>query len=295
MNRSFSGYTKIPQESAFWRELFGLLDAKVPQILAASRGDKALLSVEPRLHEERMHGLWFTRKLSGGDKETFSVKGEAAWFAVLDEQNTVFETGMVQRHYFLNGSSVAYVDIAHEIIGSSLRAYAHGATEDEERLLLEIISGFFATLRERVQEERVPVVFIAHGAASDHKDLQIFLTNRGIKVETYETQSVAGPSVTMNVMNMIERADVAIVVMTAEDELSSGDRIPRPNVLHELGVADRAFGPDNVIIMRASDVAECGFPSNRLGAARIHFESGNIQGKFHEVLDALKAQFPAVR
>lgn len=149
-----------------------------------------------------------------------------------------------------------------------------------------------ATATEELAPQQKPVVFIAHGGKSkDWLELKNYLRDQGISVVDYESVATAGKITKDRVMEMVDKCNIAFVVMSAEDEQAAGDEIrPRQNVIHELGLFQGRHGWERAIPVTENGV---GLFSNIAGLGEIRFAPGDISGCFHKVLDVLRREFPS--
>jgi predicted nucleotide-binding protein len=80
-------------------------------------------------------------------------------------------------------------------------------------------------------------VFVGHGGSRQWRDLKDHLHEQhGYEVIAYETGSRAGHSIRDVIESMLDKASVAILVMTGEDKQPDGTFCARQNVVHELGL-----------------------------------------------------------
>ncbi len=136
---------------------------------------------------------------------------------------------------------------------------------------------------------RPPVVFIGHGQSSMWRDLRDHLTDKhGFQVECFEGDARAGTSIIQVLDNMVSASSVALLVMTAEDEMLGGALRARQNVIHEIGLFQGQLGFDRAIVLKEEGVEDF---SNLAGIVQIRFTSGNIKETFGEVLAAIRRMF----
>jgi hypothetical protein len=134
-----------------------------------------------------------------------------------------------------------------------------------------------------------PVVFIGHGQSSMWRDLRDHLKDKhGFQVECFEGDARAGTSIIQVLDNMLSASSVALLVMTAEDEMLDGAHRARQNVIHEIGLFQGRHGFDRVIVLKEEGVEDF---SNLAGIVQIRFKSGNIKETFGEVLAAIRRVF----
>ncbi|PPE75065.1 hypothetical protein C3942_05155 [Solimonas fluminis] len=126
------------------------------------------------------------------------------------------------------------------------------------------------------------VVFLGHGRSSQWRDLKDHLQDKhGIEVEAYEIGSRAGHTIRDVLESMLDRSDLAFLILTAEDELSSGKVLARQNVVHEVGLFQGKLGFSRAIVVLEEGCEEF---SNIAGVQQIRFSQGRIRETFGEVL-----------
>jgi predicted nucleotide-binding protein len=79
---------------------------------------------------------------------------------------------------------------------------------------------------------------------------------------------------------MLDAAAIAILVMTAEDEMADGNIEARMNVVHEAGLFQERLSFTKAIVLLEEGCAEF---SNIQGLGQIRFPKGNISATFEEV------------
>lgn len=85
-----------------------------------------------------------------------------------------------------------------------------------------------------------PRVFIGHGRANDWQTLLIELQKHDIEVMTFETGARAGHAIRDVLMS--QQVDLAVLVLTAEDEQGDGALRARQNVVHEVACSRDGSG-----------------------------------------------------
>ena len=134
-----------------------------------------------------------------------------------------------------------------------------------------------------------PVVFIGHGRSGQWRLLEEHLrAHHGVKTEAYESDVRAGRTITEVLMEMGQRASLALLVHTAEDEAPDGGLQARANVIHETGYFQGLLGSNRAIILREDG---CGDFSNVHGMQEIRYSAGNIRETFGEVVGILRREF----
>ena len=134
-----------------------------------------------------------------------------------------------------------------------------------------------------------PVIVIGHGGNSAWRELQEHLRDQqGFEVEAFETAPRASQTIPDVIVDLGSQANMAILVMTGEDELADGSRHPRLNVVQELGKFQERFGNNKTIILSEKGVT---LPSNNSGIIYISFETGNIRACFGDIIAVIRREF----
>ena len=121
-------------------------------------------------------------------------------------------------------------------------------------------------------------VFIGHGRSDTWRAVKEFVENKlGLEIEEFERIPVAGQQIKDRLDDMLRYARCAIIVATADD--TNGNE-PRPNVIHELGIAQGRLGWENAIILLEKG---CELPSNLHGTIYLSFESGQVKQVFYDL------------
>jgi predicted nucleotide-binding protein len=138
-----------------------------------------------------------------------------------------------------------------------------------------------------------PVIFIGHGRSNSWRDLKDHLTDKqGYTVAAYETGERAGHTIRDILQELLTRSSFALLVLTAEDETSSGDVRARQNVIHELGLFQGKLG-----FPRAIAIVEKGVEllSNLDGVQQLRFSEGNVAEVYGDVIATLRREFGDAR
>ena len=131
-------------------------------------------------------------------------------------------------------------------------------------------------------------IFIGHGRSKVWRDLKDYLHDRlGLEWDEFNRESVAGVSTTERLQVMLDSASFAFLVMTAEDETSSGMKNPRMNVVHEAGLFQGKLGFKKAIILLEE---ECQEFSNVTGLGQIRFPTGDLSSKLDEIRQVLERE-----
>jgi predicted nucleotide-binding protein len=135
-----------------------------------------------------------------------------------------------------------------------------------------------------------PHVFIGYGGRSQAwRDLRDFLMRLGVEVETFQSETRVGQTITEVLIGMLDRANFAFLVHTAEDDMGGGRMRARENIVHETGLFQGRLGLDRAIIVREEGTEQF---SNVHGLQEIRFPPGQIQAAFGEVIEVLRKHFP---
>lgn len=199
----------------------------------------------------------------------------------------------------LNFSSVIYhdrggwvsnvADLKRDAASYSAGAYQAGLTAAEgilrsaEEILLD--EDAEQVLRaSRVREDGAKV-FISHGHAPDVLDrVEKFVRSLGLHPVVVVHEPSEGMSVDALVEARMAESDCVIVLATADDVVGATKQ-PRPNVIHEIGMAQQMLGT-KVIYLKERD---CTFPSNVAPKIWVDFTRENLEHAFEKIARELRA------
>ena len=128
-------------------------------------------------------------------------------------------------------------------------------------------------------------VFIGHGGASaEYLKLGVWLGDLGLDWEVFDRQPTAGMSTKERLLEMLDNAQIAFLLMTPEDEDAEGKMNARANVIHEVGLFQGRLGWMKAIILLEEGCEEF---SNIEGVGQIRYPKGNIKAAFEEIREVL--------
>lgn len=124
-------------------------------------------------------------------------------------------------------------------------------------------------------------IFIGHGHSPLWRELKDFLRERlGLEVVEFNSQSTVGLSNKERLLQMLDQAGAALLVLTAEDEAADGMLSARLNVIHEVGLFQGRLGFEKANVMLEEGCAEF---SNIHGIGQTRFPRGRISAAFEDV------------
>jgi len=124
-------------------------------------------------------------------------------------------------------------------------------------------------------------VFIGHGRSKEWKDLKDFIKDRmRLPWDEFNRVPVAGIPNTVRLSTMLDAAEIAFLVLTAEDERADGNLQARMNVIHEAGLFQGRLAFTRAIVMLEEGCDEF---SNIAGLGQIRFPKNDIKAAFHDV------------
>lgn len=131
-------------------------------------------------------------------------------------------------------------------------------------------------------------IVIGHGRSPLWKELKEWLEDSyDCIVHEFNSQSVAGVSTKDRLEALLKVADVALLVMTAEDEQSDGTVRARMNVVHEAGLFQGRLGFENAPILLEDGCDEF---SNIAGIGQIRFPKDDLNPAFRELAKYFKGK-----
>ncbi len=131
-------------------------------------------------------------------------------------------------------------------------------------------------------------IFIGHGGSQAWRDLKDFVQDRlKLSWDEFNREATAGKSTKERLLEMLDAACFAFLVMTAEDEQADGKMQARANVIHEVGLFQGRLGFERAIVLLEDGCEEF---SNITGITQIRFPAGNISAKFEEIRRVLERE-----
>lgn len=131
-------------------------------------------------------------------------------------------------------------------------------------------------------------VFIGHGRSLLWRELKDFVSDRlRLPWNEFNRIPVAGMTNIARLSEMLESAAIALIIMTAEDELIDGEMQARMNVIHEVGLFQGRLGFSKAIVLVEEG---CKLFSNIDGLGQIRFPKGNIKAAFEEVREVMERE-----
>lgn len=129
-------------------------------------------------------------------------------------------------------------------------------------------------------------VFIGHGRSPIWLELENFLQSRlKLTVDEFNRIPTAGKTNVQRLSEMMDSAAFAFIVLTGEDEQSSGELHARLNVVHEAGLFQGRLGFEHAIILIEEGCEEF---SNIDGLGQIRFPKDRIDFVFEKVREVLE-------
>ncbi|MGE0325374.1 MAG: TIR domain-containing protein [Polyangiaceae bacterium] len=131
-------------------------------------------------------------------------------------------------------------------------------------------------------------IFIGHGRSHVWRDLKDFVQDRlNLSWDEFNREPTAGMSSKERLLEMLDGASFAFLVMTAEDEQADGTRHARSNVIHEVGLFQGRLGFERAIVLLEEGCEEF---SNIIGVTQIRFPSGNVKAQFEDIRRVLERE-----
>jgi predicted nucleotide-binding protein len=179
----------------------------------------------------------------------------------------------------------------HIVEGSEALSLLHTfrACEATAEVLEKAGSYLARKARRAARSSRVGTnVFIGHGRSSLWRELKDFIQDRArLPYDEFNRVPVAGVTNIARLLEMLDAAAIAFLIMTGEDELADGAVQARMNVIHEAGLFQGRLGFTKAIILLEEGCSEF---SNVQGLGQVRFPKGNISAAFEEIRRVLERE-----
>lgn len=131
-------------------------------------------------------------------------------------------------------------------------------------------------------------IFIGHGRSMAWRDLKDFIQERlHLPWDEFNHEPIAGLTNITRLSQMLDKAAMAFLIMTAEDEQADGKMAARMNVIHEVGLFQGRLGFEKAIVLLEEGCEEF---SNIQGLGQIRFPKGNIKAVLEEIRRVLERE-----
>ncbi len=136
-----------------------------------------------------------------------------------------------------------------------------------------------------MKERRNGRVFISHGIeTSALQKIERFIRAMGLEPIIVKDKASEGLALDDLIEKRMTESDCVLILATADEEVE-GRKQPRPNVIHEIGMAQEKF-KDNIIYLKEKD---CEFPSNVQPKVWESFTQDNMENAFIKIPKELRA------
>jgi predicted nucleotide-binding protein len=134
----------------------------------------------------------------------------------------------------------------------------------------------------------IGTVFIGHGHSLLYLKVERFLEKRlGLQTESFESEPRGGQHTVDVLEGMLERASFAVMVMTGDDHVESGNPRARQNVIHEVGLFQGRLGFTKVAVLRQRGTEDF---SNIAGLTDLRFDDASIESVFEDLRAMLERE-----
>lgn len=131
-------------------------------------------------------------------------------------------------------------------------------------------------------------VFVGHGRSGAWREVKDFVADRlKLPWDEFNRVPIAGVSNIARLSEMLDAAAIALIIMTAEDEMADGEMQARMNVVHEAGLFQGRLGFTKAIVLVEEGCKEF---TNIQGLGQIRFPKGQISAIFEEIRRVLERQ-----
>jgi len=140
-----------------------------------------------------------------------------------------------------------------------------------------------------MEDEEDFKIFISHGQSQLWKSVARFIENE-LEFGTVELSEAPnrGRTIIQKLDEETEDCHFAVIILTAEDEMASGNMRARQNVIHEIGFFQGKFGLENVLFLKENKVE--GF-SNFDGIVYEVFSPNSIQSTYERIRKEIKLAY----
>lgn len=137
-----------------------------------------------------------------------------------------------------------------------------------------------------VQANVQPRIFLSHGSAENVLDaVSRFVEDLGFVPVVMKRSATQGAAVDDAVPALMDSCDAIVVLATADDKQQDETFNPRPNVIHEIGLA-QSMMPTRIIYLKEDGAV---FPSNIAPKLWESFERGNYGPVFSKLVREFRA------
>ncbi|MFK5895256.1 MAG: nucleotide-binding protein [Pseudomonadota bacterium] len=163
------------------------------------------------------------------------------------------------------------------------------ACKELRKLIIKIASHIKNIEGKDIKDERIGTnIFIGHGRSSDWRELKDFVSDRlKLPWDEFNRVPVAGVTNVTRLVEMLDQASFAFLVMTGEDEQTDGNHHARMNVIHEVGLFQGRLGFERAIVLLEEGCEEF---SNIQGLGQIRFPKNNIAAIFEDIRAILERE-----
>jgi hypothetical protein len=248
--------------------------------------EEAIAAIEEAL--SRIPGLRRTRAFSAEHVEFLQTTGLELGRIFGPDSAIVENFHRIQ--YRFSGSFVAgFFDLETEEARRHHEAYLHGVEQAEgilrsarSQLSRHGVEALLAESRVKLHGGRV---FISHGTETPAlTKIERFIRALGLNPVIVDKTPSEGMSVDDLVERRMSESNCAIILATADEEVA-GRRQPRPNVIHEIGLAQEKLR-NKVIYLKETG---CAFPSNVRPKVWGTFTQENLEEAFEKIAMELRA------
>lgn len=140
---------------------------------------------------------------------------------------------------------------------------------------------------ERLQPGSDKNIFVSHGHNHNIKARLCMLVRKRLRLNPilFEKKSKQGRTVIENLERITATCSSALILMTKEDQQSTGGMRARQNVIHELGYCQAKYGRERVILLLEEGVEA---PSNISGILHTSFSGVAIEDCFDFIKDTFQ-------